>query len=149
MHYPDAIKTINQFQNPQLAAFRRGRPHIVSFISPAVSVALAAARLNDESIQTCQFSAECVGYASHTGLADAIAGKPLENRRGGQQGATYSRLTHLQSHHDVEFCNDDRRHDDNARASNRVVPHPWQHHSGGTRRYGPTPARGRSFQPPA
>lgn len=105
MHNAAAISAIRQFLDPRFATLRSIRPYSVAFVSPVVSVALAAARLVTDRISECQFTPACADFAAMTGLQAAIAGKPLENKRSGLQGMTYSKLTHLRSHNDVEFCN--------------------------------------------
>lgn len=79
----------------------------VPFVAPIMSAMLGAAAIHDARIRSDRFlfigGAE--SYVRNNGLRDAMDGKPLAMRPSGLQGKTYTRLTKLATHDDVDVCN--------------------------------------------
>jgi len=79
----------------------------VGWVSPAVSVILAAASLQwREDLRRIAFSSQCQDYASTVGLMGVLQGDVSPNpKMGNRCGDTYSPLASLSVHSEVEACN--------------------------------------------
>lgn len=79
----------------------------VTFVSPIVSTMLAAA-LNNPSLpvrEKITFGSDAQSYADNCGLTAAIQNQYEFPKRSGRQGSTYTKLTRLSSHYEVDLCN--------------------------------------------
>ena|GEM_PF-1624680 len=101
MHYSDARDYVWKLCT--------GEPVDVDFVSPIVSVSLAALAISRrEAVQKVQFRGQAAEYARHTGLTPWIfqSEAPLSSQRhGGKVGDTYTPLASLVVHSEVEHCN--------------------------------------------
>ena len=77
----------------------------VQFVSPILSVMTAAMNLQVPIGKVLRFSGCSRGYAENNGLIDALQGKYQFPKRTGKQGVTYTKLTKLATHSDVDRCN--------------------------------------------
>src|SRR5665213_2113887 len=78
----------------------------VPFVSPIFSAMFATSMLQDGCAQRLLFKSSAVAsYASTNGLIDAINGNYTFPRPGGRQGETYTKLTRLANHDEVDVCN--------------------------------------------
>lgn len=96
MNYDSALSAI--------AAVRAGGA-VVGWVSPAVSVCLAAERSRGATVDV-DFIGDARGYASVIGLTEAIRGASPAHVQGHLHGRTYSPLEWLHSHEHVHRCND-------------------------------------------
>lgn len=91
----------------QLVRQRRAgiSPHI-SFVTPIVSATVAAACTRNQLARELPFAnSDCMDYAETTGLTLAMKGLDPVGQAGGLHGQTYSRLTKLYNHAQVNTCN--------------------------------------------
>lgn len=95
MNYSTALRSVG--------GARRG-PVSVDWVSPAVSVCLAAERARGTPLSV-SFVGEAGRYASHIGLADALSGTELIHTQGYLHGKTYSPLEWLRTHAEIHRCN--------------------------------------------
>ena len=104
MNYSKAMNTINRYTNPQFAELHN-RP-TVDFVSPVVATVLAAAAIRNPSIRDIELDQTCQSYAETTGLTEALqnVGQPT-GQTGPLHGKTYSRLTKLRTHDEVDGAN--------------------------------------------
>jgi len=86
------------------ATARAGRA-IVDWVSPAVSVCLAAERSRGAKLNV-EFSGDAGRYAAVIGLTEAINGADPVHVQGHLHGRTYSPLEWLHSHEHVHRCNE-------------------------------------------
>lgn len=99
MHFYQAINAIGRIRDREL-------PYTVEWVSPVLSCLVAAGSIADRStIPRIDFSPAAEGYATSCGLIDVLAGKPVTVVRSGRQGSTYTRLTRLATHSEVDHCN--------------------------------------------
>ncbi len=105
MHNSDARMFINWTKNPDLNS--RSTPKI-AFLSPVVQAVVAAAVIGgNERLRNVEFgSSDCSDYARYTGFADAVKGNPPVGDPGRLHGQTYSSLTRLATHAEVDKCNE-------------------------------------------
>jgi len=89
----------------RLAKIRKNKAVQIRFIHPIESTILAAASAIDNVAEYVQFSREAKGYAEQVGLLAVINGEYGQPMQGGLQGVTYTKLTRLSTHVEVEFCN--------------------------------------------
>lgn len=87
----------------------RGEQIEVRFIQPVIATFLACARIARPQMHV-NFRPDKPGldeYAERSGLSDALAGNfaALGSPRGGNQGVTWSALTTLWHHAEIEACN--------------------------------------------
>lgn len=97
MHYSDAehiIESLRSKNNP-----------VVSFVSPVVSVMAATSKIHCEPIENLVFGTQAKGYAVSNGLMSVIENNYSFPLRRGRQGVTYSKLTQLANHNEVDACN--------------------------------------------
>jgi hypothetical protein len=67
---------------------------------------LAAGSIADPRICAVELDGPCASYAATTGLSEVLKGNPLPvGQTGGHHGRTYSRLTRLANHNEVDGCN--------------------------------------------
>lgn len=98
MHHSDAIAIID--------AARNGRQRHLNFVSPVTATMIAAVTCQGDAAKRIRFEGDAERYAKNYGLLDVIDGSykaPVPNR--GLQGVTYSKLTRLATHMEVENCN--------------------------------------------
>lgn len=99
MHFSQAIKAVGRIRDHEL-------PYTVEWVSPILSCLFAAGSIADRStIHKINFSSSVEGYANSCGLTDVLVGKPMTLTRSGRQGATYTRITRLATHSEVDHCN--------------------------------------------
>lgn len=100
---------MNQWNTARLLGqLEEGRPHSISWVTPAISTMLAAYVQKNHSLRDqITFSGDDVqGYAKNMGLVDALQGRYEPPTRGdGLDGTTYSKLTRLRSYNEVDGCN--------------------------------------------
>ena len=79
----------------------------VAFVSPifSVMVAMCASRSQLSLKERLHFVGDCESYAQNNGLLDCLAGKYQFPLPSGRQGVTYTKLTRLQNHVEVDACN--------------------------------------------
>jgi hypothetical protein len=104
MHHSQAYSLVNWYTNPRLSD-TPFRP-TVNFISPVVSAVLAAGSVNYRQLREVKLSTDAASYANTNGLAEVLAGSvnPVGNVSH-NHGRTYSKLTRLTTHSEVEGCN--------------------------------------------
>jgi len=99
MHYREALDAYHKLKSSDLN-------YSIRWISRAVSCLLAAGSVVDRSVvDRIEFEKSVQGYAAACGLQDALSGNYSSQARSGKQGSTYSRLTRLTTHSEVEACN--------------------------------------------
>jgi hypothetical protein len=104
MDYSKAVNLIRWCTDPGLRELPYGRS--VSFVSPVVSAVLAAAATFPGKVREVELLGECRTYADTTGLSEALRGEPIPvGQTGALHGRTYSRLTRLSNHNEVDVCN--------------------------------------------
>jgi hypothetical protein len=86
-----------------VAAFDRGECQ-VRFVTPPLAVCLAA-RFAANRAGAATFIGDSLGYATNVGLMDALRGQSPVPQAGALSGRTYSPLTRVQCHADVEPSN--------------------------------------------
>lgn len=87
----------------------QGIRHSINFVTPIASTLLASLATTAFKQSVCnniRFATTCVGYAENNGLVDAISGRYSFPIRSGRQGSTYTKLTKLATHQDVDLCNE-------------------------------------------
>lgn len=82
-------------------------PPRVEFVSPVMATILAAASISDRAFgKKVEFTDQCVGYATTTGLSEALTGIGVPyGQTGAMHGHSYSKLTRLETPADVDRCN--------------------------------------------
>ncbi len=83
-------------------------PCEVEFVTPIVSATLASlsASLARPIRDRINFSEKAQSYADHCGLTAALSGQYSFPIRSGLQGSTYTKLTRLATHAEVDRCNE-------------------------------------------
>jgi hypothetical protein len=98
MHFTDACGILRPSTEPST----------VRFVSPIMSSMIAAAHIRQEDRQLTNrvfFSGDAQTYAANNGLLDVLKDRYEFPKRTGSQGVTYSKLTRLSTHAEVEVCN--------------------------------------------
>lgn len=103
MNHGKAVNLVRWCTDPALAGLSYGRK--VTFVSPVVSTVLAAAATHLEKVREVELLGDCRTYAEVTGLSEAIKGELPVGQPGSYHGRTYSRLTRLSNHNEVDGCN--------------------------------------------
>lgn len=105
MHYLNAMNLVRWKTRDDLRVYPFAPK--VRFVSPAVSAILAAAAMSNGAVRTIEFdNSDCAHYAEITGLAAALRGEDHQRQDGALQGKTYSPLTKLATHAEVDCCNE-------------------------------------------
>ncbi len=102
MDYQKAIFAVRRVRD-------QGIRHSVKFVTPIASTLLASLATTSHREKVCNclnFVATCIGYAENNGLVDAISGRYSFPMRSGRQGSTYTKLTKLATHQEVDLCNE-------------------------------------------
>jgi hypothetical protein len=104
MHFFDAKVLLSRFVLAQSDSAKKPK---VGFVSPAVSVILAAAATGGNyGVNDVAFASDdSLRYAENNGLVDALNNRSQSREAGALLGITYSRLTKLSGHDEVNFCN--------------------------------------------
>jgi len=66
---------------------------------------VAASTIQDGRAKRIDFIGDCQSYARNNGLLDTIQNTYRFPQRGGRQGVTYTKLTKLSTHTEVDACN--------------------------------------------
>lgn len=102
MKFSNAVSLIQRIRD-------LGQDAQVSFVTPIVSSMLASLATSPGGSECCSrisFASDCEGYAANNGLRDALSGNYEFPMRSGKQGATYTKLTRLATHAEVDRCNE-------------------------------------------
>jgi hypothetical protein len=104
MNHGSALSLVNWIRSQ--ARKDLGLTPSIGFVSPIVSTVLAAGCMKEPTFSETQFSTVCRGYAEVSGLVEALSGVDCPiGQTANRHGRTYSKLTRLKSHDDVNACN--------------------------------------------
>ena len=92
---------------PAVSALYAGSPYETGFIFPSLACILAASRLSLGRDPSVEFTGDSRSYADHSGLRLALAGRydEMVRPRSSTEGRTWSHLTTLYQHPEIESCN--------------------------------------------
>jgi hypothetical protein len=84
-----------------------GQPCPISFVQPVLACIIAATRLANDQTPNVRFDGDSRVYAEHSGLAHAMHGRyeAMVRPRSSSEGHTWSRLSTLHQHAEIEACN--------------------------------------------
>ena len=84
-----------------------GQPYKADFVFPSLACMLAASRVSLGRDPMVEFSDGSRTYAEHSGLLNALAGRydAMVRPRSNTEGHTWSHLTTLYQHAEIESCN--------------------------------------------
>jgi hypothetical protein len=105
MNHPQIVNLLRSYHAPKSQQIAHSLT--IDFVSPVVSAVLAARATIDRRLgPQVQFTPRCESYAATNGLKDVLSGNnvPIGNV-GGMHGRSYSRLTKLSTHAEVNGCN--------------------------------------------
>lgn len=102
MHFADAIEAIRAIRDPKIDRYP------VAFVTPIVSamIAVLCTRNAELARERLSFTPQAEGYARNNGLLSAIDGTYQFPARIKSQVLTYTKLTSLAVHAEVDRCNE-------------------------------------------
>jgi hypothetical protein len=90
-----------------VSTVRSGQPYATDFVFPSLACVLAASRVSLGCDPVVEFTGDSRIYAEHSGLLNALAGRydAMVRPRSSTEGRTWSHLTTLYQHAEIESCN--------------------------------------------